>query len=98
MAMAKPRNVGSHFLSAALMIIVFFIATIASIAEGRYQVHAVNRRRQLIGSAPLLCRGRCGRCHPCRPVQVAIQPGTLEPMEYYPIVWRCQCGNKLFLP
>lgn len=79
------------------------------VTEGRYlvqekgmssmnQVHTVIKR-QLIGSVPPSCRARCGQCQPCRPVQVAIQPGKLVPMEeYYPIVWRCQCSNKLFLP
>ncbi|KAF0896721.1 hypothetical protein E2562_027063 [Oryza meyeriana var. granulata] len=61
---------------------------------------AVVRRRQLIGpgSSPPTCRARCGRCTPCRPVHVAIQPGVGAQWEYYPEVWRCKCGNKLFMP
>ncbi|XP_040384982.1 EPIDERMAL PATTERNING FACTOR-like protein 6 [Oryza brachyantha] len=58
------------------------------------------RRRQLIGpgSSPPTCRARCGRCTPCRPVHVAIQPGVGAQWEYYPEVWRCKCGDKLFMP
>lgn len=58
------------------------------------------RRRRLIGpgSSPPTCRARCGRCAPCRPVHVAIQPGVGAQWEYYPEVWRCKCGDKLFMP
>ncbi|CAL4929184.1 unnamed protein product [Urochloa decumbens] len=57
-------------------------------------------RRGLVGpgSSPPTCRSRCGRCRPCRPVHVAIQPGLSFPLEYYPEAWRCKCGNKLFMP
>nr|CAB3504676.1 unnamed protein product [Digitaria exilis] len=57
-------------------------------------------RRGLVGpgSSPPTCRSRCGGCHPCRPVHVAIQPGRSFVLEYYPEAWRCKCGNKLFMP
>ncbi|KAG8090250.1 hypothetical protein GUJ93_ZPchr0011g27174 [Zizania palustris] len=59
-------------------------------------------RRRLIGpgSSPPTCRARCGRCTPCRPVHVAIQPAGVAALqwEYYPEVWRCKCGDKLFMP
>ncbi|KAG6597420.1 EPIDERMAL PATTERNING FACTOR-like protein 4, partial [Cucurbita argyrosperma subsp. sororia] len=50
------------------------------------------------GSSPPTCRSRCGRCWPCQPVHVPIQPGMSVPLEYYPEAWRCKCGNKLFMP
>ncbi|KAI4992863.1 hypothetical protein ZWY2020_007176 [Hordeum vulgare] len=58
------------------------------------------RRRELVGpgSSPPTCQSRCGRCHPCRPVHVAIQPGVSFPLEYYPEAWRCKCGDRLFMP
>ncbi|XP_039114842.1 EPIDERMAL PATTERNING FACTOR-like protein 4 [Dioscorea cayenensis subsp. rotundata] len=56
------------------------------------------RRLSGPGSSPPTCRERCGRCFPCRPVHVAIQPGRSIPLEYYPEAWRCKCGNKLFMP
>ncbi|EAY88647.1 hypothetical protein OsI_10121 [Oryza sativa Indica Group] len=61
---------------------------------------AVAGRRRLVGpgSSPPTCRSRCGGCHPCRPVHVAIQPGRSFPLEYYPEAWRCKCGDKLFMP
>ncbi|RZR97748.1 hypothetical protein BHM03_00026990 [Ensete ventricosum] len=57
-------------------------------------------RRRLAGpgSSPPTCRARCGRCFPCRPVHVAIEPGRSVPLEYYPEAWRCKCGSKLFMP
>ncbi|EEF45235.1 EPIDERMAL PATTERNING FACTOR-like protein 5 [Ricinus communis] len=50
------------------------------------------------GSSPPTCRSKCGRCSPCKPVHVPIQPGLSMPLEYYPEAWRCKCGNKLFMP
>ncbi|XP_073053825.1 EPIDERMAL PATTERNING FACTOR-like protein 4 [Primulina eburnea] len=50
------------------------------------------------GSSPPSCRSKCGRCMPCIPVHVPIQPGFSMPLEYYPEAWRCKCGNKLFMP
>jgi hypothetical protein len=57
-------------------------------------------RRRLVGpgSSPPTCRSRCGRCTPCRAVRVAIQPGIGTQWEYYPEVWRCKCGSKLYMP
>ncbi|KAA8548683.1 hypothetical protein F0562_000367 [Nyssa sinensis] len=50
------------------------------------------------GSSPPTCRSKCGKCSPCKPVHVPIQPGLSIPLEYYPEAWRCKCGNKLFMP
>ncbi|GAV57559.1 hypothetical protein CFOL_v3_01096 [Cephalotus follicularis] len=50
------------------------------------------------GSSPPTCRSKCGRCSPCMPVHVPVQPGLSIPLEYYPEAWRCKCGNKLFMP
>ncbi|PIN06666.1 hypothetical protein CDL12_19820 [Handroanthus impetiginosus] len=60
----------------------------------------VMARRRLVGpgSSPPTCRSKCGRCAPCRPVHVPIQPGFSLPLEYYPEAWRCECGKKLFMP
>ncbi|CAK9167629.1 unnamed protein product [Ilex paraguariensis] len=56
------------------------------------------RRLSGPGSSPPTCRSKCGRCSPCKPVHVPIQPGLSRPLEYYPEAWRCKCGNKLFMP
>ncbi|GMN46771.1 hypothetical protein TIFTF001_015952 [Ficus carica] len=73
--------------------------------EGRESVTSVDRRvfeaqKRLAGpgSSPPTCRSKCGRCSPCKPVHVPIQPGLSIPLEYYPEAWRCKCGNKLFMP
>ncbi|KAG2317375.1 hypothetical protein Bca4012_068268 [Brassica carinata] len=50
------------------------------------------------GSAPPICRSKCGKCEPCKAVHVPIQPGLIAPLEYYPEAWRCKCGNKIFMP
>ncbi|XP_064955673.1 EPIDERMAL PATTERNING FACTOR-like protein 5 [Musa acuminata AAA Group] len=66
--------------------------------ENRVQVLVARRRLGGPGSSPPICRARCGRCLPCRPVHMAIQPGRIFPLEYYPEAWRCKCGGKLFMP
>nr|CAD1822490.1 unnamed protein product [Ananas comosus var. bracteatus] len=69
--------------------------------ELRDRQAVVWRRRVLLGlgSAPPTCRSRCGACRPCRPVLVAVGPRRAVPLlEYYPEVWRCTCGNKLYVP
>ncbi|XP_060180691.1 EPIDERMAL PATTERNING FACTOR-like protein 4 [Lycium barbarum] len=56
------------------------------------------RRLSGPGSSPPTCRSKCGRCSPCKPVRVSIQPGLSFTLEYYPEAWRCKCGNNLFMP
>ncbi|KAJ6855991.1 hypothetical protein NC651_040570 [Populus alba x Populus x berolinensis] len=46
------------------------------------------------GSSPPRCTSKCGNCTPCKPVHVAMPPGTPVTTEYYPEAWRCKCGNK----
>ncbi|KAL8486466.1 hypothetical protein ACS0TY_022779 [Phlomoides rotata] len=60
----------------------------------------VGARRRLggLGSSPPTCRSKCGRCGPCVPVHVTIQPGFAMKLEYYPEAWRCKCRNRLFMP
>ncbi|KAF8100640.1 hypothetical protein N665_0219s0017 [Sinapis alba] len=57
-----------------------------------------NKRFGGPGSSPPTCRSKCGKCQPCKPVHVPIQPGMSIPLEYYPEAWRCKCGDKLFMP
>ncbi|CAN8324501.1 unnamed protein product [Cochlearia groenlandica] len=57
-----------------------------------------NKRFSGPGSAPPTCRSKCGKCNPCKPVRVTVQPGLSIPLEYYPEAWRCKCGNKVFMP
>ncbi|XP_062213579.1 EPIDERMAL PATTERNING FACTOR-like protein 4 [Phragmites australis] len=101
-------------ISAALLVLLtFFAAAITGtctsargggngVAPEEYSWDPVTMaaRRGLVGpgSSPPTCHSRCGGCHPCRPVHVAIQPGRSFPLEYYPEAWRCKCGNKLFMP
>ncbi|XP_078164547.1 EPIDERMAL PATTERNING FACTOR-like protein 5 [Carex rostrata] len=107
------RGLLGHQLSLLLLLLLFFATALGRVLEGDIERTRVRRimqnaewdpaddaRRQLIGpgSSPPTCRGRCGRCYPCRPVHVAIQPGVSFPLEYYPEAWRCKCGNKLYMP
>ncbi|KAJ0974086.1 hypothetical protein J5N97_016051 [Dioscorea zingiberensis] len=110
---AVARHRRHHHISAAFAL-MFFITALGSDLVGvgmekleenekvqqREEEWVVLFRRRLSGpgSSPPTCRSRCGRCFPCRPVHVAIQPGRSIPLEYYPEAWRCKCGNKLFMP
>ncbi|KAK4799643.1 hypothetical protein SAY86_025008 [Trapa natans] len=51
-----------------------------------------------LGSSPPTCRSKCGRCYPCRPVQVPVESYLSLPLEYYPEAWRCKCHDRLFMP
>ncbi|KAI8561255.1 hypothetical protein RHMOL_Rhmol04G0324400 [Rhododendron molle] len=59
---------------------------------------ATQRRLNGPGSSPPKCTAKCGSCSPCQPIRVVIQPGFSTPLEYYPVAWRCKCGNKIFMP
>ncbi|KAG6516798.1 EPIDERMAL PATTERNING FACTOR-like protein 5 [Zingiber officinale] len=107
MALLRRRRL---CLSAAFAVLLFAAALgtgFAAIAQASEETTRPKRsafavlltRRRLVGSLPPSCRARCGRCFPCRPVQVAIQQaGRIVPEEYYPEAWRCECGSKLFMP
>ncbi|KAI3410819.1 Epidermal patterning factor-like protein, partial [Psidium guajava] len=66
------------------------------------EIMVVGGRRELRtsgpGSSPPRCNSKCGKCTPCKPVHVPVQPGRPVLSEYYPEAWRCKCGNKLFMP
>ncbi|KAK4434051.1 EPIDERMAL PATTERNING FACTOR-like protein 4 [Sesamum alatum] len=97
-------------LSVATVALLLLIASASALAvnptRGFFSVgvrkigEEVMARRRLggPGSWPPTCRSKCGRCAPCKPVHVPIQPGFSMPLEYYPEAWRCKCGDKLFLP
>ncbi|KAJ4767781.1 EPIDERMAL PATTERNING FACTOR-like protein [Rhynchospora pubera] len=101
------RGLLGHLLSLLLLLLLFFATALGNIERTRARRIMNDKwgptdevRRRLIGpgSSPPTCRARCGRCYPCRPVHVAIQPGVSFPLEYYPEAWRCKCGNKLYMP
>ncbi|KAF8008152.1 hypothetical protein BT93_K1979 [Corymbia citriodora subsp. variegata] len=50
------------------------------------------------GSSPPTCKGKCGKCTPCKAEHLPIHPGLSRPLEYYPEAWFCKCGNKLYNP
>ncbi|XP_024357242.1 uncharacterized protein [Physcomitrium patens] len=68
--------------------------------QGKNAGSSCIRRRGLVGSSPPTCRSKCGRCTPCKAVHVAIGSphGVISETEYYPEVWRCQCGNRYYMP
>lgn len=71
------------------------------IFRGNVKPDSIYGHRLLVGSAPPSCQGKCGSCVPCNPIHTPIgsRPvGSLTQQEYYPEVWRCKCGNKLYLP
>ncbi len=74
----------------------------AAVGERRPRgaTYAHMRSRLLVGSSPPTCRGSCGLCQPCTPVHVVIgiPHVAMTEQEYYPEVWRCQCGNMLYMP
>ncbi|CAK9318670.1 unnamed protein product [Citrullus colocynthis] len=90
-----PSNYYYHF---SLLLVLFAFAALLSASpdSGGW----VGDKKILVGpgSSPPTCRFKCGKCWPCEPVHVPIQPGLSLPLEYYPEAWRCKCGNRLFMP
>uniref|UniRef100_A0A7I4BZ98 Epidermal patterning factor-like protein n=1 Tax=Physcomitrium patens TaxID=3218 RepID=A0A7I4BZ98_PHYPA len=76
------------------------VETNIKIIQGKNAGSSCIRRRGLVGSSPPTCRSKCGRCTPCKAVHVAIGSphGVISETEYYPEVWRCQCGNRYYMP
>ncbi|XP_060174990.1 EPIDERMAL PATTERNING FACTOR-like protein 6 [Lycium barbarum] len=87
-------------ISTSLYEINFGLAAKADFSFQKSKKATGNTRRILggLGSSPPRCMSKCGRCTPCRPVHVAVPPGTPVTAEYYPEAWRCKCGNKLYMP
>nr|QDZ06029.1 polygalacturonase [Pinus taeda] len=54
------------------------------------------------GSAPPSCVAKCEGCNPCKPVQCVVTPKLQcipkRVEDYYPVLWKCGCGNKIFNP
>ncbi|KAG6590330.1 EPIDERMAL PATTERNING FACTOR-like protein 6, partial [Cucurbita argyrosperma subsp. sororia] len=51
-----------------------------------------------LGSSPPNCDSKCGSCTPCTTVLVSVPPGPSGVGDDFPKVWRCKCGNKLYMP
>ncbi|GFP80536.1 epidermal patterning factor-like protein 6 [Phtheirospermum japonicum] len=62
------------------------------------RVGGATRLLDVPGSSPPQCDSKCGTCKPCKPVRVSVPPATPVIEQYYPEVWRCKCGNKLYIP
>ncbi|KAL3350457.1 hypothetical protein AABB24_023088, partial [Solanum stoloniferum] len=66
-------------------------------------LHKWTRDEEVIrvdGSIPVACHSKCYQCMPCMPIQVLIEEDNDEQNneQYYPQVWRCSCGDKVFSP
>ncbi|XP_060168093.1 EPIDERMAL PATTERNING FACTOR-like protein 8 [Lycium barbarum] len=67
-------------------------------------LHKETREEEAIrvdGSIPVACHSKCHQCMPCMPIQVFIEEDYNDDDEneqYYPQVWRCSCGDKVFSP
>ncbi|XP_073298259.1 EPIDERMAL PATTERNING FACTOR-like protein 3 [Primulina huaijiensis] len=55
-------------------------------------------KRQLVGSSPPTCSGKCEGCNPCTRVLVEVPPANLVAPQWFYMVWRCTCGGKLYMP
>jgi len=59
-----------------------------------------------VTSVPPSCVWKCEGCTPCTPILVIVPPSAPEQTdsafhgadEYYPLVWKCNCGGKLYNP
>ncbi|XP_050231514.1 EPIDERMAL PATTERNING FACTOR-like protein 4 [Mercurialis annua] len=52
------------------------------------------------GSGPPNCVGKCNGCTPCNSVLSVVPPapGYDQAPEYYPVIWKCRCGDNNYMP
>ncbi|OIW16096.1 hypothetical protein TanjilG_18811 [Lupinus angustifolius] len=71
--------------------------------EAKTEIQMNWPRRQLLldgrlGSSPPKCTSKCGNCTPCKLAVVSVPPGPPRMMDYYPVIWKCNCGDKYYDP
>lgn len=77
-----------------LIILIFHI-----LMDLNYVLLKMTKEEEVIkvdGSIPVACQSKC---YQCMPIQVLIEEEDGDENEqYYPQVWRCRCGDKVFSP
>ncbi|MFS8000311.1 putative EPIDERMAL PATTERNING FACTOR-like protein [Helianthus anomalus] len=62
-------------------------------------VTSVEQNKKVLGSRPPSCVNKCMNCRPCKATLViASHPKLRNGGDYYPLVWKCKCGDKLYQP
>ncbi|KAF3456938.1 hypothetical protein FNV43_RR01592 [Rhamnella rubrinervis] len=98
---SQQRHHHCHYVTAFFTFLLFSSASASIIATsqlgGKEALERVLSQKRLggPGSSPPTCRSKCGRCSPCKPVHVPIQPGVSIPLEYYPEAWRCLLWDRM---
>ncbi|MFS7890321.1 putative EPIDERMAL PATTERNING FACTOR-like protein [Helianthus anomalus] len=71
-------------------------------------VASVQQNKRILESSPPSCVNRCENCMPCEATLVIpSDPKLIDYKDqslwevnysYYPLVWKCKCGDKLYEP
>ncbi|KAK7255236.1 hypothetical protein RIF29_28642 [Crotalaria pallida] len=112
--MASPagRSYPLHQLKVATVVFIFFLSILPHKSGGSLVFktsESLKEREMMIGSQPPACIKRCMNCMPCMPTLVVpnyqkwkayevLSHGEENDDTYYPLSWKCKCGDKLFQP
>lgn len=65
----------------------------------------VDKSITMRGSFPgTSCNSKCNLCEPCMPVEISVRAAKSLALDldlednYYPLVWKCMCGDAIFSP
>ncbi|XP_042489386.1 EPIDERMAL PATTERNING FACTOR-like protein 8 [Macadamia integrifolia] len=106
--MASPRKYLNGFRVAAIVLIfslTFPPSKPVGLSFSGYDEN-VKQRKQVLGSRPPRCVGKCLNCKPCMATLV-IPPHQRsgekmssheEDDSYYLLSWKCRCGDKFYQP
>ncbi|KAJ0786013.1 putative EPIDERMAL PATTERNING FACTOR-like protein [Helianthus annuus] len=71
-------------------------------------VASVQQNKRILQSSPPSCMNKCENCTPCEATLVnPLDPKLIDYKDqslwehnynYYPQVWKCKCGDKLYEP
>ncbi|XP_042484065.1 EPIDERMAL PATTERNING FACTOR-like protein 8 [Macadamia integrifolia] len=107
--MASPTKY-PNVLRVAVIFLIFFLTLPpyepVGLSFSDYD-EKVKERKQVLGSKPPGCVGKCFSCKPCMAALVIpphqrqgerVIPSHEEDDRYYLLSWKCTCGDKFFQP
>ena len=96
-----------YFLDLLLSFFFFWIWAAGSEVQSYSESLQQQRKKTVLGSKPPGCVNKCSNCRPCMAALV-IPPHQKKGVRdssshgdddnYYLLLWKCRCGDKLFQP
>ncbi|KAL4388510.1 hypothetical protein GQ457_09G008090 [Hibiscus cannabinus] len=95
--------------SSRICFIIFSITILLMPSDGAVNSGGLKQSEMVLGSKPPGCVNKCLSCRPCMATLVIpshkwknnfrkVTYSGDEDDSYYPLAWKCKCGDKLFQP